>query len=88
MPDPMIFQTTVSAPPAFEEQHFGIGYWARRWGFSAKTIREWFRNESGPGILRLAHAGRRKKRDYTTLTIAPSAAARVYSKHCRQELIH
>ena len=33
-------------------------------------------------------AGRRKRRDYTTLMIAPSAAARVYAKHTNQEYIH
>jgi hypothetical protein len=77
-----------SVSPAFEERHYPVTYWARLWGFSPKTIREWFRDESGPGILRLPNTGRRLKRDYTTITIAPSAASRVYSKHSKQELIH
>jgi hypothetical protein len=69
-------------PPilAFEEQHFPIRYWSQRWGFSEKTIREWFRDEYGPGILRQPNLGRRKKRSYTTIMISPSAAARVYAK--------
>jgi hypothetical protein len=37
----------TSIPKAFEEQHNAIDYWSRRWGFSAKTVREWFRREYG-----------------------------------------
>jgi hypothetical protein len=72
----------------FEEQHHPILYWAKRWGFSAKTVRDWFRDEYGPGILRQPNTGRRLKRDYTTIMVSPSAAARVYAKRTRQELIH
>lgn len=71
-----------------EEQHYPVGFWARRWGFSPKTVREWFRDESGPGILRQPNTGRRLKRDYTTIMISASAAARVYAKRTKQELIH
>jgi len=56
------------------------------WGFSANTIREWFRDEYGPGILRQPNTGWRLKRDYTTIMDLPSAAARVYAK--RLEQIH
>ena len=76
------------SPQPFEEQHFPISYWARRWGFSEKTVREWFRDEFGPGILRQPNVGRRAKRDYTTIMISPSAAARVYAKRTMKELIH
>jgi hypothetical protein len=72
----------------FEEQHYPTSFWASRWGFSAKAVRDWFRDEYGPGILRLPHMGRRKKRDYTTTMISPSAAARVYAKRTAKELIH
>jgi hypothetical protein len=72
----------------FEEHHYPVTYWAGRWGFSAKTIREWFRDEFGPGILRQQNSGRRKRRDYTTLMISPTAARRVYAKHTEHELIH
>ena len=72
----------------FDEQHFPITYWAARWGFCAKTIREWFRDEFGPGILRQQNAGRRSKRDYTTMMISPSAAYRVYCKQTKAELRH
>ena len=70
----------VSAPQPCEERHYPAAYWARLWGFSAKTVREWFRDEYGPGILRQPNIGRRSKRDYTTIMISPSAAARVYAK--------
>jgi len=64
---------------AFEERHFPVRYWAELWGFGAKAVRDWFRDEYGPGILRLGNSGRRKKRDYVTLMISPSAAARIYA---------
>jgi hypothetical protein len=72
----------------FEEKHYPVAYWASLWGFSPKTVREWFRDEHGPGILRQPNIRRRSKRDYTTTMISPSAAGRVYSKRTRQELIH
>jgi hypothetical protein len=80
------------APPmsavAFDEQHFPVRYWAQRWGFSEKTVRDWFRDEYGGGILRQSNVGRRKKREYITLMISPSAAARVYAKRTARGLIH
>ncbi len=78
----------VSLPQAFEERHHPIAYWARLWGFSQKTVREWFRDEYGPGILRQPNVGRRAKRDYTTITISASAAARVYAKRTTKDRIH
>src|SRR5260370_40553738 len=75
-------------PEAFEQQHYNIAHWAGLWGFSAKTVREWFRDEAGPGILRQPNTGRRKRRDYTTMMISPIAAARVYSKRTEGHLIN
>jgi hypothetical protein len=69
----------------YEERHYPIAYWARLWGFSSKTVREWFKHEFSPGILRQPNTGRRSKRDYTTIMISPSAAARVYAKRTAQE---
>ena len=80
--------TQAGGPEPFEEQHFPTSYWAARWGFSAKTIREWFRDEYGPGILRQQNSGRRSKRDYTTIMISAGAAARVYAKRTAKDLIH
>jgi hypothetical protein len=81
-------QTHDRPSHAFEERHYPIAYWAGLWGFSEKTVREWFRDEYGPGILRQPNTGRRKKRNYTTLMISPSAASRVYAKRTNRELIH
>jgi hypothetical protein len=72
----------------FEERHYAVSHWASLWGFSAKTVREWFRDEYGPGILRQPHTGRRNKRDYTTIMVSASAAARVYAKRTAQELVN
>jgi hypothetical protein len=81
-------ELAVIAPAAFEERHCPIRYWAARWGFSEKTIREWFRDEYGPGILRQPNTGRRSKRDYTTIMVSPSAAERIYVKRSGRGLIH
>ena len=80
------FQSGVRA--SHEEQHYAIRYWAERWGFSVKTVREWFRDEYGAGVLRQPNIGRRSKRDYTTITVSPSAAARVYAKRVSKEFVH
>ena len=81
-------QSERSTPSPFEEPHFPVSHWAERWGFSVKTVREWFRDAYGPGILRQPNLGRRFKRDYTTIMVSPSAAARVYSARTAKELIH
>ena len=78
----------AQAPQAFEEQHYPVSYWASRWGFSRKTVRDWFSDEYGPGILRQPNTGRRSKRNYTTIMISASAAARVYAKRTTQGLIN
>jgi hypothetical protein len=77
-----------SVPHACEERHYPVAHWARQWGFSTKTVREWFRDEYGAGILRQPNIGRRSKRDYTTIMISATAAARVYTKRTAKELIH
>src|SRR5947209_16657397 len=71
-------------PQAFEERHYPVAYWAGLWGFSAKTVREWFLDEYGSGILRQSNTGRRSKRDYTTIMVSASAAARVYANRTGQ----
>jgi hypothetical protein len=76
------------SPQPFEERHYPISHWAVLWNFSAKTIREWFHDEQGPGILRQSNVGRRSKRDYTTIMISPSAAARVYGKRTGKKVFN
>ncbi len=70
----------------FKEQHYSVTYRAERWGFSTKTIREWFIHETGAGILRQVNSGRRSKRDYITLIISHTAAARVYARRIKEQL--
>ncbi len=79
---------SVVAPQACEERHYPVAYWATLWGFSPKTVRDWFRDEYGPGILRQPNTGRRVTRDYTTITVSATAAARVYAKRTGKESIH
>jgi hypothetical protein len=73
----------LTAMPAFQEMHYPPRYWAARWGFKEKKIREWFRHEYGPGILREEHTGRRGRHGYLSLMISERAAARVYAKKCQ-----
>jgi hypothetical protein len=79
---------SASAPRPCEERHYPSIHWARLWGFSAKTVREWFRDECGPGILRQPNIGRRSTRDYTTIMISASAAARIYARRTAKEIVH
>lgn len=44
---PGLRENPLSQP--FEEQHFPASYWAGRWGFSVKTVREWFRGRIWAG---------------------------------------
>lgn len=81
-------QPLVCLQGAFQERHYPIAYWAHLWGFSAKTVREWFYDEYGPGILRQPNTGRRRKRDYVTIMISASAAERVYIKRTSKGLVH
>jgi hypothetical protein len=85
--DSLIAQREKETPQPYEERHYPVMYWARRWGFSAKTVREWFRDESGPGILRQINKGRRSKRDYVTVMISASAVARVYAKRTGSKVV-
>jgi hypothetical protein len=47
---PFSFSGTAQVPVLpFEEQYYPVVYWAKRWGFSVKTVRGWFQDEYGPG---------------------------------------
>jgi hypothetical protein len=75
------FACQPATPPPFWEQHYPVAYWAKCWGFSAKTVREWFQEEFGPGILRQANKGRRLKRDYVTLYLCDRRRAGLRKAH-------
>jgi hypothetical protein len=58
------------------EKHFTPQELAELWRIDESTIRRLFRDE--PGVLKIGEAGRRGKRDYVTLRIPASTAARFY----------
>lgn len=61
-----------------EERHYTVKEIAEQWGLGTSTVRRLFIDE--PGVLRLGHLGRRTKRDYVSLRIPASVAARVRSR--------
>jgi hypothetical protein len=63
------------------ERHFTPKELADSWGLDQSTVRRMFRDEEG--VLRLPHLGRRGKRDYVTLRIPASVAARVHERRSR-----
>jgi len=66
----------VAAPtlPTYEERRHPDAWWAGIWGFSAKTLRDWFRDEYFAGVLRQPNLVHRYTRDYTTIMISSSLA--------------
>lgn len=67
----------VSNPPEYE-MHYTCHELSEKWGLGESTIRKMFRDE--PGVLHLAHIRRRGKRDYVSIRIPGSVAARVYAR--------
>jgi hypothetical protein len=58
------------------ERHYTPRDLAEIWRLDESTIRRMFQDE--PGVLRIGATGRRNKRDYVTLRIPASTAARFY----------
>jgi hypothetical protein len=58
------------------ERHYTPKELAEIWHLDESTIRRMFQAE--PGVLKIGATGRRYKRDYVTLRIPASAAARFY----------
>ena len=58
------------------ERYFTPNELAEFWRLDESTIRRLFQDE--PGVLKIGEAGRRNKRDYVTLRIPASTAARFY----------
>jgi len=78
----------VSAPAPIRleihpfERHFTPQELAEIWRLDETTIRRIFQDQ--PGVLRLGKANRRDgKRDYVTLRIPESVAARLYQERCK-----
>lgn len=64
-----------------EEKHYTCKELAEQWKVDQSTIRKLFRDE--PGVLRFGRSGRRTKRDYVSLRIPASVAARVHARRTR-----
>lgn len=58
------------------ERHFTPKELAELWRLDESTVRRMFQDE--PGVLKIGSTGRRNKRDYVTLRIPASTAARFY----------
>jgi hypothetical protein len=58
------------------ERHFTPKELAELWRLDESTIRRIFQDV--PGVMKIGSIGRRNKRDYVTLRIPASAAARFY----------
>jgi hypothetical protein len=58
------------------ERHFTPKELAELWRLDESTVRRMFQDE--PGVLKIGNTGRRNKRDYVTLRIPASTAARFY----------
>jgi hypothetical protein len=69
-----------AAPIAFE-RHFTPKELAELWALDQTTVRRLFRDE--PGVLLIPHLRRRGKRDYVSLRIPASVAARVHQQRSR-----
>jgi len=58
------------------ERHYTPKDLAELWKLDESTVRRMFQEQ--PGVLKIGHSGRRNKRDYVTLRIPASTAARFY----------
>ena len=58
------------------ERHFTPKELAELWRLDESTVRRMFQDE--PGVLKIGQTGRRSKRDYVTLRIPASTAARFH----------
>ena len=63
------------------DKHFTPKELAEQWGLDQSTVRRMFRDEEG--VLRIPHLRRSGKRDYVSLRIPASVAARVHERRSR-----
>jgi hypothetical protein len=72
--------TTRDATPAFNQRHYSAAELAEAWALDQSTIRRMFQDQ--PGVLKIGKVSRRDgKRDYVTLRIPESVAARFHREH-------
>lgn len=77
----MTDSTQLEATPSAFERHYTAKELAQLWRLDESTVRRLFRDE--PGVLRIPHLRRRRKRDYVSLRIPASVAARVHQTRSR-----
>jgi hypothetical protein len=65
-----------SQQPQPFERHYTPQELGEIWQLDESTVRRLFQDE--PGVLKIGQTGRRGKRDYVTLRIPESTAARFY----------
>jgi hypothetical protein len=63
------------------DRHFTAKQLAELWGLDQSTVRRIFRDEDG--VLRIPHLRRHGKRDYVSLRIPASVAARMHKRRSR-----
>jgi hypothetical protein len=68
----------LEEPITLSERHFSVKELAELWNLSPAMIRRLFRNE--PGVVRFGAEKRGHQRDYVTVRIPASVAARVYRR--------
>jgi hypothetical protein len=66
---------------AMMEPHKTPQYFAQKWGFSVKVVRELFAHE--PGVIKVDRPEELHKRGYCSIRIPESVAARVYKRITR-----
>jgi hypothetical protein len=65
------------------ERHYTPKELAALWRLDESTIRKLFQDE--PGVFKIGQAGRRNRRDYVTLRIPESTAARFYKARMERQ---
>jgi hypothetical protein len=71
------FQHQAERPQPFE-RHYSPQELASIWKLDESTVRRLFADE--PGVLKIGATGRRRRRDYVTLRIPESVAARFHQR--------
>ena len=82
VPEPCPAQATANGKVVAFERHYRPKDLAEVWGLDESTIRRLFQDE--PGVLKIGRAGRRDgRRDYVSIRIPESVAARVHEERSR-----
>lgn len=76
--------TTPTVEAAAFEKHYSAKELAELWSLDPSSVRRLFQDE--PGVLKIGRSGRRDgKRDYVTLRIPESIAARAHERLSRPQ---